>query len=468
MTWGKIMTRKYASRRLVGPAVISLLMALSSLAYGDGTEQLGPPSISIAGGSGIEVAGVGIEAADGSTMDAATVNLPLEAGQTPVQVLAYWEGNFPAGAVRPDTFDLLIEGSPATGQLIGGLTNGLGTRFATYRADVTGLALGAGVNAIDFEGFAGVPGFRGNGAGILVVYDDGTAAEVGLADGNDRAYFASPAPEDTTAPVAYSFAPAAVDRVAVLSLFFSDVRGIRSGGGFRPTSIVVTVDGGPEQEFNNLLDSVDGAEWDTVVLLIDVPAGAAGLTVQALSEDRVGDPETGAPASFSWIAAGFDIDTPTTGGGEGCTPGYWRQRHHYADWTAPYDPSDLFSSVFEDAFPGMTLGQVVRIRGGGLNALGRHTVAALLNAASAEVSYDLTPAEVIAAFNAAYPGNRASYNALKDDFESFNELGCPLNNSDGSNFTSAGDEQTLVAKKVKKAKKGNQGKSWERGRRNRR
>ena len=71
--------------------------------------------------------------------------------------------------------------------------------------------------------------------------------------------------------------------------------------------------------------------------------------------------------------------------------------------------------------------------GGGLIALGRHTVAALLNAANPEVSYDYTAQEVIDAFNAVYPGSKDDYEALKNDFEAFNEQGCPLNNSDGSN-----------------------------------
>lgn len=121
--------------------------------------------------------------------------------------------------------------------------------------------------------------------------------------------------------------------------------------------------------------------------------------------------------------------TPTltpTPVGEGCTPGYWRQPHHFGNWTAPYDPEDLFSAHFEDAFPGMTLLQVVSLNGGGLNALGRHTVAALLNAASPDVDYSMTPQEVIDAFNDVFPGTRQEYNALKDLFEAENELGCPL------------------------------------------
>ncbi len=115
-------------------------------------------------------------------------------------------------------------------------------------------------------------------------------------------------------------------------------------------------------------------------------------------------------------------------GGEGCTPGYWKQEQHFDSWTAPYAPATLFSAVFEDAFPGLTLLQVLSLQGGGLNALGRHTVAALLNGASGGVSYDLAAAQVIAEFNALYPSaDKDSYEALKNTFATFNEQGCPLN-----------------------------------------
>jgi hypothetical protein len=111
-------------------------------------------------------------------------------------------------------------------------------------------------------------------------------------------------------------------------------------------------------------------------------------------------------------------------GGEGCTPGYWKVLVHRDSWV-DYSPSDLFSSVFEDAFPGKTLLQVMWQGGGGLNALGRHTVAALLNAASPDVEYDMTVEEVIAAFNEVYPDG--DYEGLKMELEDFNEQGCPLN-----------------------------------------
>jgi hypothetical protein len=93
----------------------------------------------------------------------------------------------------------------------------------------------------------------------------------------------------------------------------------------------------------------------------------------------------------------------------------------------------------------------VRARGGCTNALGRHTVAALLNAASGEVAYDLSPQEVIDAFNAVYPDG--PFNPLKNEFEGFNEQGCPLNNSDGSNFRSDSTSEPVAASSTGGAKK---------------
>ncbi|MEQ9451815.1 MAG: hypothetical protein RJQ07_09535 [Pseudomonadales bacterium] len=115
------------------------------------------------------------------------------------------------------------------------------------------------------------------------------------------------------------------------------------------------------------------------------------------------------------------------GGGEGCTPGYWKQRHHFDSYPAEYQPDDLFNEVFDVAAfdSDLTLAQATRLRGGGLNALGRHAVAALLNAASDDVSYDRSVDSVIASFNAAYA--TGDYEPVKNVFEGFNEQSCPLN-----------------------------------------
>lgn len=108
--------------------------------------------------------------------------------------------------------------------------------------------------------------------------------------------------------------------------------------------------------------------------------------------------------------------------GQGRTPGFWKQPQHFQFWTAPYTPNTLFSDVFDNAFPGKTLLQVLSQGGGGLNALGRHAVAALLNSASGQVDYALTTSQVIVLFNGSVPGPTNGITALKNYFEDLNEL----------------------------------------------
>lgn len=115
--------------------------------------------------------------------------------------------------------------------------------------------------------------------------------------------------------------------------------------------------------------------------------------------------------------------TPTPGGGEGCTPGYWKQEQHFDSWVG-YSPNQAFDSVFADAFGSATLLEVLGLNGGGLNALGRHAVAALLSASSDDVDYDLTVQQVIDAFNAAYASG--DYETQKNIFDRLNNQGCPL------------------------------------------
>lgn len=154
----------------------------------------------------------------------------------------------------------------------------------------------------------------------------------------------------------------------------------------------------------------DGSEWTTTLYNVTDATVNVSNTI----------------GGFIWFKF-RDASVPSYGG-EGCTPGYWKQRHHFDSWPSPYLSSTLFSSVFANAFPGKTLVQVLNLKGGGLNALGRHSVAALLNAASSGVDYDLTVAEVVAAFNAAYAsGDPSIITNQKNVFDMLNNQGCPLN-----------------------------------------
>ena len=89
-----------------------------------------------------------------------------------------------------------------------------------------------------------------------------------------------------------------------------------------------------------------------------------------------------------------------------------------------------FETIFaRNAFTGNpTLLQVLGFGGGGLNALSRHAVAALLNAAHPDVDPPLaidTTAEVIALWQTAFDsGNAALIESTKNIFAAANEAGC--------------------------------------------
>jgi hypothetical protein len=110
-------------------------------------------------------------------------------------------------------------------------------------------------------------------------------------------------------------------------------------------------------------------------------------------------------------------------GGEGCTPGYWKQPQHLDSWVG-YTPSQSFSSVFGVSYGG-TLLQALDTGGGGARALGRHAVAALLNAANPDVSYAYTTSQVIALVQQAFA--TGNYEYAKNLLERENQRGCPLN-----------------------------------------
>jgi hypothetical protein len=115
-------------------------------------------------------------------------------------------------------------------------------------------------------------------------------------------------------------------------------------------------------------------------------------------------------------------------GGEGCTPGFWK--NHPEEWPAAYDPDDLFRDVFGVTIagdPDLTLLQALNLGGGGENALARHAVAALLNAASDEVDFEFTEQEVIDKVQAAIAsGDPEEIEDLKDELDRENNRGCPL------------------------------------------
>jgi hypothetical protein len=116
---------------------------------------------------------------------------------------------------------------------------------------------------------------------------------------------------------------------------------------------------------------------------------------------------------------------PQPTGGQGCTPGYWKQTQHFDSWPSQYTPTQGFEPTFTVDGYDKSLLQALSAGGGGKVAFGRHAVAGLLNAASPGVNYKFTVAEVITMVqNAFATGN---YDAAKNLLEAENESGCPLN-----------------------------------------
>lgn len=293
------------------PIVLSLLLCFTLLiistndVLADGTETLGEPvNLTIASGTGIVAAGTGMVSQPG------TINLTVPTGATVQQVLLYWEGQMLTNVDGDDT--ILVNGTEVTGQKIGGPAFFFRRAYSSaFRADITSLnVISAGANAVTLSGleFSKVA----NGAGIMVIYDDGTIpAIIDIRDGIDLAYIGFPENELRHGTVAQTITFGAVDfdRTAEIVVFASSVEGAISGEeDTRPDSIEVTV-GDQVNIFSNPLFSSDGEEWDTTILAVDVPAGIDNVTIQLFSRDDENSGDT--PASMTWIGTGLAISAPT-------------------------------------------------------------------------------------------------------------------------------------------------------------
>jgi uncharacterized repeat protein (TIGR01451 family) len=146
------------------------------------------------------------------------------------------------------------------------------------------------------------------------------------------------------------------------------------------------------------------------------------------------------------------------GGGEGLTPGFWKNHSIYGnaplskeEWTAAgYNPDQSYEAVFgivklganptgTDALP--TLYDALNAGGGGVNALLRHSTAALLNAADPNVDYLYSVAQIISMTQTAInSGDAALIEATKNLFETQNELGADLSTPAGGSTTTTTDD----------------------------
>ncbi len=125
------------------------------------------------------------------------------------------------------------------------------------------------------------------------------------------------------------------------------------------------------------------------------------------------------------------------GGGEGCGAGFWKNPRHFDHWQgaglAPGDGVAAALGAVPDGFrrpergldpATLDLGGALALRGSGVNQLVRQAAAALLNAASGEVSYDLRVEEVREAYAAALAGGDVGGTTRR--LAALNDQACPL------------------------------------------
>jgi hypothetical protein len=144
------------------------------------------------------------------------------------------------------------------------------------------------------------------------------------------------------------------------------------------------------------------------------------------------------------------VETEPCGGTEGCTPGYWKNSP--GCWEC-YDPEDYFSDVFETEITigsgkkeihNPTLMQALNGNGGGVTALARHAVAALLNACDQDIAYELSEADVIFMVLDALQFGSPPIEELKNMLDEFNNAGC-LQSSDNAKIPcSPSDDEESV------------------------
>jgi hypothetical protein len=297
-------------------AVVFCLFIAVPVSYADGTDILEPTSAVLADGSGIIGAGVGL-----SVELSGDIEISVPEGAAVKQVLLYWDGAdrfysaaAPVSGVTTDT--VLVSSFPVEGVYIGGRTFGSDVQQFTFRADITSLGLiSPGLNTLTISGVNFGSGSIENGAGVLVVIDDGTPSELGILDGSDYAY--AGCLEDFNCQVtvkrAFTFPAAETARNADLTMFFTSVAGEVSSNTDRPSTVRVWVGSAEPIEIVYELDGIAGEQWDTLEVEFEVPAGVDQVEVQAFSED----PNlTGKdPASFKWLAAALSV--PSSDGGQG-------------------------------------------------------------------------------------------------------------------------------------------------------
>ena len=264
--------------------------------------------------------------------------------------------------------------------------------------------------------------------------------------------------------------PIAPESTTPEDIFISKTNGVGSPPQFDPPTPCNTgSDGVPNVLITFGVQASDPDPGDMVLLRVGYSFGmnpdiTPGLPAGATMTPAL--PQTGNPvqSTFSWTptvnqqgwwgihffaedqngnqticTVGIDIGPPPTGGGEGCTPGAWKNHLlNIGEWgPTGYSPGQTVGSVFSaaSAFPSLASTNLLQALSlpGGPTVLGmaqnlmRAAVAGVLNAAHPDIAYPPTPAQIINAVNERLAsGNRQAMEDLKDIIDNANNAACPI------------------------------------------
>ncbi|WP_298441775.1 hypothetical protein [uncultured Ferrimonas sp.] len=318
-----------------------LSVSYATPAAADGDERLNAPTDpaiveALANGNKIRISGTGLHSLPESP---GTINIDLNDGEVIERVLLYWQV-FDSDLSFDTEIDVVRteDGSSymVSGDVIGVYTGTDGgapkkafynAYSATIRADITDMAIvQSGTNTLEISGLDLIElpnvnfGDDGkNGAGVMLIYSDGSGSSLQLVDGHDAAWWQGNESgftpnRETTNAVRFEFDATDQDRFADISMFVASVEGSVQSGGDRPSVIEIRVGNDPADAVRdiNVLTSNRGDEWDDYVRNFPIPAGASFVEVQLYSEtDPFVDPfdpnNDVDPASFVWLAAGLSV-----------------------------------------------------------------------------------------------------------------------------------------------------------------
>ncbi len=282
---------------------------------------------------------------------------------------------------------------------------------------------------------------NGNGTGTLTIApnigDAGGSVTVRLSDGtlfDDETFVVtvSETPDEQVAPV--------LDSLSDIEVEEGSSRTVSLNGSDANTDDTLSLSLVSAPSYVTLSDDGDG----TGTLTIAPDIGDSGGNVSVRLSDGVAFDEESFSITVTEIA-------PPGAGEQGCSHLYWRNAANTGDYCNAFPANTAFSTVFDNAFGDKSLFEVLNLNGSGLNALGRQTVAALLNACSSDIDYALSQLDVVDAFNNVFPGASGEYVVLKNTFKALNTQECPLPASPGggnSDPTANDDDLTAIEGEV--------------------